>query len=158
MKILSARKMKLKNKKADLKEETFGIVIGFLCLLVLFYFALKLTGVVGISDLTKANSTLIQLSDKINSLESGKATDFVYQNPKNWYLKSYNNPMGYPNGNGCGNSKSCLCLCKNINCDSSLTCRGFDLNVSVGDPIKITAVEGLRITRQNSELKINKIK
>jgi len=162
------------NKKAEggesqLRDETFGIIVAILCLGVLIYLGFRLTSVVGNSDLSKANVTLTQLSDKINSLESGKAADFLYQNPKNWFLKSYINPVKYPKE--CGNVKSCLCLCKNIQCDSSLTCKGFDLNVVIGigisgsaieinteNAMKITAVEALRIIRQDNEIKISEVK
>lgn len=160
-------KIRKMNKKGDgigwLGEHTFNIVIAVVCLLILIGVGYKVYAFFSDkSELDKASENLKLVKIKIDSIKSlgtGSEEAIVYF-PQGWFLRSFSS--NFPLGEGeCLGKKSCLCACKNTNCDSSgsRVCYGFDFITEViSSPIIFEkSAEGLRIFKDIDIIKIEHI-
>ncbi|MDO8517628.1 MAG: hypothetical protein Q7S33_05900 [Nanoarchaeota archaeon] len=172
--------MKLQSKKAIILPETMKIILAVMGIVILIILGVKLYGIFFVQDIEgqKAAANLDKISNLVADLKEGSSTIYLYESPKNWYLKNFSGPNRYLSS--CGfSSKGCLCLCDSIDCDKSMKCKDFDIDVSVEDKIteniavrtgqysgssteidyentiQITKIENIKITKQNNEIKIS---
>ncbi|MEI6850227.1 MAG: hypothetical protein WCK29_04265 [archaeon] len=103
------------NKKADLRENMVGIIIGILCLALIAGFAVMLYNIFIDSEVQNVKSTINSMGDKLDALKVDQEYDLTFQGFKgasNWFLFAWNrDDANIPDS--C-NYKSCICLC-NVN-------------------------------------------
>ncbi len=129
------------DKKAILAEEVLRIVLGVLGIIVLIILAVGLYGIFTTkSDLEQASATLEDLDMKIGESKE-KTGEYLLLAPLKWYLRSYQSEDENIPKDCEFNFNSCLCLCKDLNCNErDLVCKKYKLNVLVDEDYTSTQI------------------
>jgi hypothetical protein len=125
-----------KNKRGDLSfltENTLGLIISVLCIIVLIIIAVVVYNLFSEkSELDKAESNFKMIKGEIELLRSSSESDtgqVIVYSPKNWILRSYS--TGFPKSE-CYGMKSCFCTCKEIDCEKDQkVCEGFPYEIYI---------------------------
>mgnify|MGYP001573536284 CR=1 FL=1 len=121
-----------------LAEHSIGIIISFLCLIVLLYFGVSMYGIfLNNKDIAKnTEENLKVLGDKIIFLKKNeKSGSEILTLKRGMFVKSFDS-VKILGGEFevCKNSVSCLCFCERIYCESGIIqCNGFDFDVVVDE-------------------------
>ncbi|MDD5193575.1 MAG: hypothetical protein PHF67_03225 [Candidatus Nanoarchaeia archaeon] len=143
-------------KKAIILKEVITLVIAALCLIILFYLAFQLYGMlIKKSGLDQAKANLDQISRIINKLEDGGSGNFLVVSPKDWFLAVYNKNSASPVS--CSN-KVCLCFCPEMNaqsCNDEGVCNSFEFSQVSGYSFEISEFFELQFIRNKDTLNID---
>ena len=141
-----------KNKKAILLGETMKIVIAVLCLILLVYLAVSLSGIlIGKHTLEQGRSTLNAIAGKLATLEEGGKLDYLITSPATWRVVSYPDyrelcicPVG-----GDYNAQRDLCqkqgACKTLSYQTKIL-----LKCSLENCIDITGITNVNLMRKEN--------
>lgn len=143
------------NKKADIMmKEALTLIVSVLCLLILFYLAYQLYGMmIKKSALEQAKASLDQIINTIERLEDGVIKNFLVTSPKNWFIIVYSkeDSLGSCSGN------NCICFCPSTNkeqCDKDGICNSIGLNTVSKIPLKLTNFYELQFLKTGDNLNI----
>ncbi len=146
----------VKRGEGMLLNETLGIIIAVVAMLILVFAGVKLYDVFVTNEARNAIKLMDSLEGKINTLEEGQSNTFAFRGLEGWALYgwSLNQQSGVDSavsawvGVGSKPDKcffdSCICVCKGAStCQNEGICRSFDVaTLELGPILSYTRIVG----------------
>lgn len=153
----------MKNKQGKILEnETLGIIIGVLCLVVLIFLGVKLFNLFKKTDVEQAKASLERISSELSSIEKGEKVeaDFFIESPNGWYVVSFSNEDSEKPLQCSGDF--CLCICDEDDCGGRVVCKPTSKKIKTFEDddeksVEIKGITPLKIKLVNGEIAIKKV-
>ncbi len=153
-----------------------GVIVGFLLMLLIYGLYTIFSDE---NSLKKAEAELDKIALVVDDVqESGDEKSATIFPPNSWVLRTFPK-SDFPIGE-CRGAVDCLCICKDVNCESEKVCKGFSFEVEVDDSyeksggmvpfggavstssyenaIELEEVEELKISKEDGVIKIRRNK
>lgn len=142
-------------KRGIILKEVITLVISVLCLIILFYLAFQLYGMlVKKSAFEQAKASLEQIVGTINKVEEGTPKTYLITAPKDWFIIVYT--KGTESPLSCSGN-NCICLCPaedRDRCDKEGVCNTIGLDIVPMSPLKLTNILELQFVKTGNILNL----